>query len=160
MALVADPEGQKIIVENTGYAPASAKVIEDKSYLGDFYARPPNAPVAHTQVANYGGPWYAYPDAEDVAATDLITAALIEVTEGAVSAATIKGLAENLRGMLGMTQSTANTGGRYHPKSAGLFSNMQTMEGVACTLFGSTTTGPSPFLAIAILGDTTEHCDS
>ncbi len=102
MAFVTGPEGQKIVVENTGYAPANAKVIEDKSYLGDFYAGNPNALVAHTQIANYAGPWYAYPGAEGVAATDQIAAALVEVTEGADPSATIKDLAETLRGLLGM----------------------------------------------------------
>ena len=102
MAFVTGPEGQKIIVENTGYAPANAKVIEDEAYLGDFYANNPNARVAHTQVANHAGPWYAYPGAEGVAATDLIAASLVEVTEGADTEATIKDLAETLRDLLGM----------------------------------------------------------
>ena len=102
IAFVTGPEGQKIIVENTGYAPANAKVIEDKSYLGDFYANNPNALVAHSQVANFAGPWYAYPGAEGVAATDLIAASLVEVAEGADPDSTIKDLAETLRGLLGM----------------------------------------------------------
>lgn len=102
IAFVTGPEGQKIIVENTGYAPANAKVIEDKSYLGDFYVENPNSLIAHTQVANFAGPWYAYPGAEGVAATDLIAASLVEVTEGADPEATIKDLAETLRELLGM----------------------------------------------------------
>ena len=102
IAFVTGPEGQKIIVENTGYAPANAKVIEDKSYLGDFYANNPNALVAHSQVANFAGPWYAYPGAEGVAATDLIAASLVEVAEGADPDSTIKDLADTLRGLLGM----------------------------------------------------------
>ena len=102
IAFVTGPEGQKIIVENTGYAPANALVIEDKSHLGDFYVENPNSLVAHTQVANYAGPWYAFPGAEGVAATDLIAASLVEVTEGADPEATIKDLAETLRELLGM----------------------------------------------------------
>ncbi|SHN06371.1 ABC transporter substrate-binding protein [Roseibium suaedae] len=102
MAFVTGPEGQKIIVENTGYAPANAKVVEDSSYLGAFYEKNPNARVAHSQIANYAGPWYAFPGAEGVAATDLVAASLVEVTEGADPEATIKDLAETLRGMLGM----------------------------------------------------------
>ncbi|WP_116085478.1 extracellular solute-binding protein [Tropicimonas sp. IMCC34011] len=102
MAFVTGPEGQKIIVENTGYAPANALVIEDESYLGNFYADNPNARVAHTQVANYAGPWYAFPGPDGVAATDLIAAALVEVTEGADTEATIEDLADTLRGILGM----------------------------------------------------------
>ncbi|MBD8878732.1 extracellular solute-binding protein [Roseibium polysiphoniae] len=99
---VTSPEGQKIIVENTGYAPANAKVIEDKTYLGAFYEASPNSLAAHTQVANHAGPWYAYPGAEGVAATDLIAAALVEVAEGADTESTVKDLAETLRIQLGM----------------------------------------------------------
>jgi multiple sugar transport system substrate-binding protein len=102
MAFVTGPEGQKIIVENTGYAPANAEVIEDQSYLGDFYAENPNALVAHTQIANYAGPWYAFPGPEGVAATDLIAASLEDITDGADPASTIEDLAETLRDLLGM----------------------------------------------------------
>lgn len=102
MAFVTGPEGQKIIVENTGYAPANARVIEDAAYLGDFYKANPNALVTHTQIANYAGPWYAYPGAEGVAATDLIAAALVEIAEGADTATAVRDLAETLRLQLGM----------------------------------------------------------
>ena len=99
---VTGPEGARIVVENTGYAPTNALVLEDEAYLGAFYADNPNALVAHTQVARYAGPWYAYPGAEGVAVTDLIAAALVEVTEGADPEATIGDLADTLRSRLGM----------------------------------------------------------
>ncbi|WP_305983855.1 extracellular solute-binding protein [Roseibium sp. MMSF_3544] len=102
IAFVTGPDGQKIIVENTGYAPANAKVIEDKAYLGAFYDANPNSLVAHTQVANHAGPWFAYPGAEGVAVTDLIAAAMVEIAEGADTDATVKDLAETLRLQLGM----------------------------------------------------------
>ncbi len=102
ISFVTSPEGQKIIVETTGYAPANSKVIDDKSYLGAFYDANPNALVAHTQIANHAGPWYAYPGAEGVAATDLIAASLVEIAEGADTEATMKDLAETLRVQLGM----------------------------------------------------------
>jgi multiple sugar transport system substrate-binding protein len=102
ISFVTGPEGQKIIVETTGYAPANALVIEDESYLGDFYERNPNAKVAHEQVARYAGPWYAYPGPEGVAVTDLIAAALVDVTEGADPEARIEQLAATLRDRLGM----------------------------------------------------------
>ena len=41
MAFVTGPDGQKIIVENTGYAPANAIVLEDDAYLGAYYAANP-----------------------------------------------------------------------------------------------------------------------
>jgi multiple sugar transport system substrate-binding protein len=102
IAFVTGPEGQKIIVENTGYAPANALVLDDETYLGAYYADNENARVAHAQVAQYAGPWYAFPGAEGVAVTDLIAAALVEATEGAPVEATVSDLAETLRMQLGM----------------------------------------------------------
>ncbi|GIX13224.1 MAG: ABC transporter substrate-binding protein [Paracoccaceae bacterium] len=102
MRFVTGPEGAKIIVENTGYAPTNALVLKDESYLGAFYAANPQAKVAHEQVAEHAGPWYAYPGAEGVAVTDLIAAALVEITEGADPETRIKALAETLRERLGM----------------------------------------------------------
>ena len=97
------PEGAKIVVENTGYAPTNAIVLEDDSYLGDFYAANPNAKVAHAQVAAHAGPWYSYPGSEGVAVTDLIGAALVDVTDGGADPAkTVKALAETVRAKLGM----------------------------------------------------------
>jgi multiple sugar transport system substrate-binding protein len=102
IAFVTGPEGQKVIVENTGYAPANKLVLDDAAYLGAYYEANENARVAHAQVAEYAGPWYAFPGAEGVAVTDLIAAALVEVTEGAPVEATIKDLADTVRMQLGM----------------------------------------------------------
>jgi len=99
---VTGPEGQKIIVENTGYAPANAIVLEDEAYLGAYYAANENARVAHAQVAQYAGPWYAFPGSEGVAVTDLIAAALEDVSAGAEVEPTITDLAATLRMQLGM----------------------------------------------------------
>lgn len=100
IAFVTGPEGQKIIVENTGYAPTNALVVEDEAYLGSFYAENENARVAHSQVAQYAGPWYSYPGTEGVAVTDLIAADLVEIIDGADPRETIEALAETLRSML------------------------------------------------------------
>ena len=102
IAFVTGPDGQKIIVENTGYAPANSIVLQDESYLGDYYAANPNAKAGHAQVAAYAGPWYAYPGPEGVAVTDLIAAALVELAEGADVDATISDLAEVVRDKLDM----------------------------------------------------------
>ena len=102
ISFITGPEGARIIVESTGYAPTNAVVLEDESYLGAFYQANPNAFVAHQQVAAHAGPWFAYPGAEGVAGTDLIAAALVEVTDGADPQATILELAETLRDELGM----------------------------------------------------------
>lgn len=102
IAFVTGPVGQKIIVENTGYAPANKIVLDDESYLGAYYEANPNAKAGHAQVAAHAGPWYAYPGAEGVAVTDLIAAALVELTEGAEVKPTIDDLAETLRAQLRM----------------------------------------------------------
>ncbi|GGK45534.1 extracellular solute-binding protein [Salinarimonas ramus] len=102
ISFVTGPEGQKIIVENTGYAPANGIVLADEAYLGAWYEANPNAKVAHQQVVTYGGPWYAFPGVEGVAVTDLIAASLVEITEGAEPVETVDALAETLRDRLGM----------------------------------------------------------
>lgn len=102
MSFVTGPEGQKIVVENTGYAPANSIVLEDQSYLGAYYEANPNAKAAHAQVAAYAGPWFSYPGPQGVAVTDQIAAAMVEVTDGADVTSTINDLAETLRLELGM----------------------------------------------------------
>lgn len=102
VAFVTGPEGQKIIVENTGYAPANALVLDDAAYLGAYYAANDNARVAHAQVARHAGPWFAFPGSEGVAVTDLIAAALEDVSGGAAVDGTIDELADTLRARLGM----------------------------------------------------------
>ncbi|MEO0542349.1 MAG: extracellular solute-binding protein [Pseudomonadota bacterium] len=102
ISFITGPEGQKIIVENTGYAPANKIVLDDESYLGAYYAANPTAKVGHAQVAAHAGPWYAYPGAEGVAVTDLIGAALVELSEGADVEETISVLADTVRNKLSM----------------------------------------------------------
>lgn len=102
MQFVTGPEGAKIVVENTGYAPTNEIVLTDDAYLGAFYAGNPNAKTAHAQVAAYAGPWYAYPGAEGVAVTDLIAAALVDVADGADPKQRIMSLADKLRDELDM----------------------------------------------------------
>jgi len=102
ISFVTGPEGAKIIVENTGYAPTNSIVLQDESYLGAYYDENPQAKVAHEQVAAHAGPWYAYPGAEGVAVTDLIAAALVEIAEGDEPEPRIKALADTLRNRLDM----------------------------------------------------------
>lgn len=61
ISFVTGPEGQRIIVENTGYAPANAQVIEDQTYLGSYYDKDENARIAHTQVAQYSRSLVQFP---------------------------------------------------------------------------------------------------
>jgi multiple sugar transport system substrate-binding protein len=102
MTFATGPIGAKIVVQNTGYAPTNATVLQDDKYLGDFYDEHPNARRAHAQVAEFSGPWYAYPGPEGVAVTDQIAAALVDVVEGADPEARVKQLADNVRGKLNM----------------------------------------------------------
>lgn len=102
ISFVTGPDGQKIVVENTGYAPANKIVLDDASYLGAYYEANPNAIAGHAQVAAHAGPWYAFPGAEGVAVTDLIGAALVELTEGADVEQTINDLADTVRQKLDM----------------------------------------------------------
>jgi multiple sugar transport system substrate-binding protein len=102
MMYATGPEGAKLVVENSGYAPTNALVLKDKKYLGDFYAKNENSRRAHAQVAAYSGPWYAYPGAEGVAVTDRIGAALVEIINGADPAAKIKEVAAKVRSKLKM----------------------------------------------------------
>jgi multiple sugar transport system substrate-binding protein len=103
MRFVTSPEGARIIVETTGFAPTNAVVVEDATYLADFYARNPDVKPAHEQIARFAGPWYAFPGPEGVAVTDLIAAAMVEVSDGGADpAATVKALADTLRGRLGL----------------------------------------------------------
>ncbi|MFN4153881.1 MAG: extracellular solute-binding protein [Paracoccaceae bacterium] len=103
MTFVTGAEGARIIVENTGFAPTNAKVIEDASYLADFYAKSPDHKPGHAQIAAHAGPWFAFPGEEGVAVTDLIAAAMTEITDGGADPeATVKDLAETVRARLGM----------------------------------------------------------
>ncbi|WP_339778549.1 extracellular solute-binding protein [uncultured Thalassospira sp.] len=102
MQFVTSPAGEKIIVENTGYAPTNSILVKDDSYLASYYAANPQARPAHQQIAKFAGPWYAYPGDEGVAVNDLIAAALVNVTDGANPAETIKSLAATVRTRLGM----------------------------------------------------------
>ena len=103
MMFATGPEGAKIIVENTGFAPTNALVIEDETYLADFYEANPMHRPAHEQVAQFAGPWYAFPGPEGVAVTDLIAAAMVEVSDGGADPEeTVKELAETLRDRLNM----------------------------------------------------------
>jgi len=103
MRFATGPEGAKIIVENTGFAPTNAVVVEDEAYLADFYAANPLVKPAHEQIARFAGPWYAFPGDEGVAVTDLIAAAMVEVSDGGADPEeTVRDLADTLRSRLGM----------------------------------------------------------
>ena len=97
------PKGATVVVENSGYAPTNAIVVEDESYLGAFYAANPNAKVAHAQLANYAGPWYAFPGAGGVKVTDTIMKGLRDVIDQTRAPdAKLEEVAAEVRDQLGM----------------------------------------------------------
>ena len=78
-------------------------VVEDDTYLAEFYEANPMHRPAHEQIARFAGPWYAFPGPEGVAVTDLIAAAMVEVSDGGADPeTTIRELAETLRQRLDM----------------------------------------------------------
>ncbi len=44
------PVGQKLIVENAGYAPANTAFVRDDAYPGEFYKKSLNSLVTYTQI--------------------------------------------------------------------------------------------------------------
>ncbi len=103
MRFATGPDGARIITETTGFAPTNSAVVEDATCLADFYAANPRIRPAHEQIARFAGPWYAFPGPEGVAVTDLIAAAMVEVSDGGADPeATVRALAETLRDRLGM----------------------------------------------------------
>ena len=103
MRFAMGPEGAKIIVENTGFAPTNSVVVDDAAYLADFYAANPLVKPAHEQIARFAGPWYSFPGDQGVAVTDLIAAAMVEISDGqADPEETVRNLAETMRDRLDM----------------------------------------------------------
>ena len=58
------PEGQKVVVEMTGYLPTNLRTI-GPDYLGPFYDKNPNYKTPNLQVSR-AGPWGAYPGGNTV----------------------------------------------------------------------------------------------
>lgn len=86
IAFVTGPDGAEIVVENTGYAPIDALVLENETCLGAFHEENENT----RQVADPAWPGFAHAVAEGVAVTELIAAGLVEVTDGADRAETVR----------------------------------------------------------------------
>ena len=103
MTFATSPEGAAIVVENSGYAPTNAVVVEDAAYLGAFYDANPNARVAHAQIGRVAGPWYAFPSVAAVRVTDTLMNGLRDVIDGlAEPESHIQEIAADMRGQLGM----------------------------------------------------------
>ena len=66
------PQGQALMVMNSGYVPCNQIAIDDPRWLGDFYRQNPLFRAAVTQMGRQA-PWFAFPGANGVRITQAIT---------------------------------------------------------------------------------------
>ncbi len=66
------PQGQALMVTNSGYVPCNQLAIDDPRWLGAFYRENPRFQAAVTQMPRMA-PWFAFPGANGVRITDAIT---------------------------------------------------------------------------------------
>lgn len=87
------PEGQRIVVQNSGYMPTNLKALEP-TYLGDFYQKNPDWMTSVKQVP-IAKPWFAYPGSSNAKVWDAQKAVLTSIMTGEV--APDAGLAEMVK---------------------------------------------------------------
>lgn len=76
------PQGQALMVMNSGYVPCNQIAIDDPRWLGDFYRQNPLFRAAVTQMGRMA-PWFAFPGSNGVRITQAMTnntARVIELT--------------------------------------------------------------------------------
>ena len=74
------PEGQALMVKNSGYVPCNQIAIDDPRWLSEFYRDNPLFRPA-TEQAGKMAPWYAFPGPNGVRITQAITNNLARVIE-------------------------------------------------------------------------------
>jgi multiple sugar transport system substrate-binding protein len=74
-------EGTALMVRNTGYIPMNQIAIDDPRHLAEFYRENPLFQTATRQVPLMV-PWYAFPGANSVRVTTVMTDNLARVIEG------------------------------------------------------------------------------
>lgn len=72
-------------------------VLQDNNYLGQFCADHPNVKIGHEQAATYSDAWRSFPDHHGVVDSDLITAAMTEISDEADAEAKLGELAQSTR---------------------------------------------------------------
>jgi len=77
----AGPYGASVVVPGTGYVPNNALAATSPQYLGDFYATHPLYRAGLEQMDRMI-PWYSFPGANSVRATQAIVDNLSRVVEG------------------------------------------------------------------------------
>lgn len=75
------PEGQALMVRNTGYLPCNQIAIDDPQYLGQFYRDNPLFVPAVKQIP-ISIPWYAFPGSNSVRVTQTMVDNIARVVEG------------------------------------------------------------------------------
>ena len=75
------PEGQALMVRNTGYLPCNALAIDDPRYLAEFYRDNPLFVPAVRQLP-VSIPWYAFPGANSVRVTQTMVDNIARIVEG------------------------------------------------------------------------------
>jgi multiple sugar transport system substrate-binding protein len=74
------PEGQALMVKNTGYLPCNQIAIDDPRYLGEFYRENPLFVTAVRQIP-ISIPWYAFPGTNSVRVTQTMVDSLARIVE-------------------------------------------------------------------------------
>jgi multiple sugar transport system substrate-binding protein len=74
------PEGQALMVKNTGYLPCNQIAVDDPQYLAAFYAQNPLF-VPSVKQLPISVPWYAFPGSNSVRATQTIVDNLSRIVE-------------------------------------------------------------------------------
>lgn len=93
-------EGTAIMVKNTGYVPCNQIAVDDPSYLAEFYRDNPLFLAAVRQLP-ISVPWYAFPGANSVRATQAMVDNMARVVEGrATPEAVLPEMAADVRRLL------------------------------------------------------------
>ena len=74
------PEGQALMVQNSGYVPCNQIAIDDPRWLAQFYRDNPLFRPA-TEQAGKMAPWYAFPGPNGVRITQAVTNNIARVIE-------------------------------------------------------------------------------
>jgi multiple sugar transport system substrate-binding protein len=94
------PEGQALMVMNSGYVPCNQIAIDDPRYLAQFYRENPLFRAAVDQMAKMA-PWYAFPGQNGVRITQSITNNVSRVIERtATPEAALRDMATEVRRLL------------------------------------------------------------
>jgi multiple sugar transport system substrate-binding protein len=92
------PEGQTIIVKNTGYMPVNTLALGD-DYLGKFYEEHPNWKTGALQLP-LARPWFAWPGSNAVEITKVISDDMVGITNGADPKETLAKMASEVRALI------------------------------------------------------------